>query len=198
MSIPERRSCSQAMGRGSPLCEQLPEQIVLQFKNNISQCTVARNWGISSSTVHIVIKNFRESGEISACKQQGQKPTLNARDLWSLRQHCIKNQHHSATLAQEHFGKPLSVNTVYKCQLKLYNAKRKPYINNIQKCHRPELIWDGLRQSGKVCCGLTSPHFKLFLEIMDMVSSGPKRKRTIQTLSAQSSKANICDGIGVC
>ena len=56
------------IGRGSPLCEQLCEQIVLQFKNNVSQHTIARNWGISSSTVHNVIKRFKESEEISAWK----------------------------------------------------------------------------------------------------------------------------------
>ena len=38
----------------------------------------------------------------------------------------------------------------------------------------------GKLQSGKVCCGLMSPHFKQFLEIMDVVSSGPKGRRTIQ------------------
>ena len=48
-SIPKRRSCSQArIVRGPPLCKQLHEQKVLQFKNNISQHTVARNLGISS------------------------------------------------------------------------------------------------------------------------------------------------------
>ena len=46
----------------------------------------------------------------------------------------------------------------------------------------PELIWDGLMPSGKVFCGLTSRHFKLFLENVDVVSSGPKRKRTIRTV----------------
>ena len=41
-SIPERLSRSQVrMGRGSPHCEQLYEQIVLQFKNNISQRTIS-------------------------------------------------------------------------------------------------------------------------------------------------------------
>ena len=47
------------------------------------------------------------------------------------------------TWAHEHFGKPLSVNTVcchiYKCKLKLYTAKWKPYINSIQKCCWP--LW---------------------------------------------------------
>ncbi len=147
-SIPKRLSCSQArMGRGSPLCEQLREQIVQQFKNNVSQRAIARNLGISSSTVHNIIKRFRESGEIAARKHQGRKPTLNARDLRSLRRHCIKNRHHSVkditTWAQEHFRKPLSVNTVrryiYKCKLKLYHAKQKPYINNTQK--RRRLLW---------------------------------------------------------
>ena len=48
------------------------------------------------------------------------------------------------TGAQEHFGKPLSVNIVHryisKCNLKVYHAKRKPYINNTQK-RRPHLRW---------------------------------------------------------
>uniref|UniRef100_A0AAR2K5U3 Tc1-like transposase DDE domain-containing protein n=1 Tax=Pygocentrus nattereri TaxID=42514 RepID=A0AAR2K5U3_PYGNA len=46
--------------------------------------------GISSSTVYNIIKRFRESGEISASKWQGRRPTLNVRDLRSLRRHCIK------------------------------------------------------------------------------------------------------------
>ena len=141
-------SHSQArMGRGSPLCEQLREQIVEQFKNNVSQSTIARNLGISTSTVHNIVKRFRESGEITARKRHGRKPTLNACDLRSLRRHCIKNRHQSVkditAWAQEHFRKPLSVNTVRryicKCRLKIYYAKRKPFINNIQK--RRRLLW---------------------------------------------------------
>ena len=135
------------MARGSPLCGQLREKIVEQFKNNVPQRTIARNLGISSSTVHNIIKRFRESGEITACKRQGRKPTLNARDLRSLRRHCIKNRHQCVkditTWAQEHFRKPLSVNTVRryirKCNLKLYYAKQKPFINNTQK--RRRLLW---------------------------------------------------------
>uniref|UniRef100_A0AAR2L1I4 Transposase Tc1-like domain-containing protein n=1 Tax=Pygocentrus nattereri TaxID=42514 RepID=A0AAR2L1I4_PYGNA len=122
-------------------------QIVQQFKNSVSQCVITRNFGISSSTVHNIIKRLRESAEISTSNWQGRKPTLNARDLRSLRRHCIKNRHHSVTdittWAQEHFRKPLSVNTVhrsiYKCKLKLCHAKRKPYINNTQK--RRQLLW---------------------------------------------------------
>lgn len=45
----------------------------------------------------------------------------------------------------------------------------------------PQLIWDRLSQSGKTYCGLTtSPHFILFLEITDVVSSGLKREKTTQ------------------
>ena len=110
ISIPKRLCHSQSrMGRGSPLCGELREQIAQQFKNNVSQRTIAMNSGISSSTVHNIIKRFRESGEISARKRQGQKPTLNARDLRSLRQHCIQNRHQCGkditTWAQEHFRK---------------------------------------------------------------------------------------------
>ncbi len=39
--------------------------------------------------------------------------------------------------AQEYFQKPLSVNTIHRaicrCQLKLYHAKRKPFVNMVQK-----------------------------------------------------------------
>lgn len=97
--------------------------------------------------VHNIIKRFRESGEISARKRQGRKPTLNAHDLWSLGRPCIKTWHQCekdiTTWAQEHFRKPLSVNTVRrnicKCKLKLYYAKWKPYVNNTQKHRR--LLW---------------------------------------------------------
>ncbi len=81
------------------------------------------------------------------CKGQGRKPKLNNRDLRSLRRHYIKNRHSSisdiTTWAQDYFGKPLSSTTIrsyiHKCQLKLYCAKRKPYVNSVQKRHR--LLW---------------------------------------------------------
>ncbi len=80
-------------------------------------------------------------------KGQGRKPKLNNRDLRSLRRHCIKNRHSSisdiTTWAQDYFGKPCQVPTIrsciHKCQLKLYCAKRKPYVNSVQK--RRRLLW---------------------------------------------------------
>ncbi len=45
--------------------------------------------------------------------------------------------------AKEYFQKPLSVNTIChaisRCQLKLYHAKRKPYLNMVQKPRR--VLW---------------------------------------------------------
>ncbi len=50
---------------------------------------------------------------------------------------------HITTWAQDYFGKPLSSTTIHsyihKCQLKLYCAKRKPYVNSVQK--RRRLLW---------------------------------------------------------
>ncbi len=68
-------------------------------------------------------------------------PLLDARGLRALRRHCITHQHDSVIditkWAQEYFQKPLSVNTICRaicrCQLKLYRAKRKPYVNMVQK-----------------------------------------------------------------
>ncbi len=132
---------------GSPVCQQIREKIIEMFKNNVPQRKIGRDLDISPSTVHNIIKRFKESGGISVRKGQGRKPKLNNRDLRSLRRHCIKNRHSSisdiTTWAQDYFGKPLSSTTIrsyiHKCQLKLYCAKRKPYVNSVQK--RRRLLW---------------------------------------------------------
>ncbi len=67
--------------------------------------------------------------------------------LRALRRHCITHRHDSVIditkWAQEYFQKPLSVNTIRRaicrCQLKLYHAKRKPYVNMVQK--RRCVLW---------------------------------------------------------
>ncbi len=68
--------------------------------------------------------------------------------LRGLRRHCITHQHDPVIditkWAQEYFQKPLSVNTVRRaicrCQLKLYHAKRKPFVNMVQK--HCSALWD--------------------------------------------------------
>ncbi len=99
------------------------------------------------STVHNIIKRFRETGEISVRKGQGWRPLLDARGLRGLRRHCITHRHDSVIditkWAQEYFQKPLLINTIHRaicrCQLKLYHAKRKPYVNMVQK--RRRVLW---------------------------------------------------------
>ncbi len=67
--------------------------------------------------------------------------------LWTLRQHCSTHRHDSVIditkWARECFQKPLSVNTIHhaicRCQPKLYHAKRKPYVNMVQK--RRHVLW---------------------------------------------------------
>ncbi len=113
------------------------------LKNNVPQHQIAKALQISSSTVHYVIKRFRETGEISVHKGQGRRHLLDARGLWALRRHCITHRHDSVIditkWAQEYFQKPLSVNTICRCQLKLYHAKRKPYVSMVQK--RRRVLW---------------------------------------------------------
>ncbi len=113
----ERQSLSEVkMGRGSPICERVRKKIVEYFKNNIPQHQIAKALQISSSTVHNIIKRFRETGEICVRKGQGQRPLLDARGLWALRRHCITHRHDSVIditkWAQEYFQKPLSLNTI--------------------------------------------------------------------------------------
>ncbi len=62
--------------------------ILEMFKNNVPQRKIGRDLDISPSTVHNIIKRFKESGGISVRKGQGRKPKLNNRDLRSLRRHC--------------------------------------------------------------------------------------------------------------
>ncbi len=87
----------------------------------------------------IIIKRFRETGEISVRKGQGRRLLLNARSLRALRRHCITHRHDSVITkwAEEYFQKPLSGNKIRhatcRCQLKLYHAKRKPNVNMVQK-----------------------------------------------------------------
>ncbi len=117
------------------------------FKNNVLQRQIAKALQISSSTVHNIIKSFRETGEISVRKGQGQRPLLDACGLRALRRHCITHRHDSVIditkWAQEYFQKPLLVNTIRRaicrCQLKLYHAKRKPYVNMVLK--RRHVLW---------------------------------------------------------
>ncbi len=113
----------------------------------MSQHQIAKALQISSSTVHNIIKSFRETGKISVRKGQGWRPLLDARALQALRWHCITHRHDSVIdiikWAQEYFQKPLSVNTIHHticiCQLKLFHAKRKPYVNIVQK--RLVVLW---------------------------------------------------------
>ncbi len=131
------------MGRGLPICERVRKKIVEYFKNYVLQCQIAKALQISSSTVHNIIKRFRETGEISVHKGKGRRPLLDAHGLRALRQHWHDSVIDITKWAQEYFQKPLSVNTIRRaicrCQLKLYHAKRKPYVNMVQKCRH--VLW---------------------------------------------------------
>ncbi len=104
-------------------------------------------------------------------KGQGRRLFLDARGLRALRRHCITHRHDSVIditiWAQEYFQKPLSVNTIHRaicrCQLKLYHAKRKPYVNMVQK--RRRVLRAKAHLNGKVFYGQTSPNLTFLLEI---------------------------------
>ena len=93
---------------------------VSQFNYNVSQHKIVKNLGISPSTVHIIVKRFRESGEISVRKVQGWKPLLNACDHRALRRYCLRNHHATmmdiATWAQEYFGMQLEIVEIVLCK----------------------------------------------------------------------------------
>ncbi len=70
-------------GAISPLARR--QERVEHFKNNVPQQQIAKSWQISSSTVHNIIKRFREPREISVRKGQGRRPLLDSRGLRALR-----------------------------------------------------------------------------------------------------------------
>lgn len=86
--------CLQArMGHGSILCAKLCVRIVSQFKDNVSQCKVAENLGLSSSAVHNIMKRFRELGKISVHKAQGRTLPLSVCDHRVLRWYFTMNRY---------------------------------------------------------------------------------------------------------
>ena len=86
------------------------------------------------------------------------------------------------------------------CNLKLYHAKRKPYIINTQKCRR--LLWARaqLRWTDAKWKSVLWSDESTFQNVFgnDIVSSGPRGNGQSGLLSVQSSKASIFDGMGVC
>ncbi len=66
-NVLERQSLSEVkMSRDSPICESVCKKIVEYFKNSVPQHQIAKALQISSSTVHNIIKRFRETGRICA------------------------------------------------------------------------------------------------------------------------------------
>ncbi len=142
-------------------------------------------------------------------KGQGRKPKLNNRDLRSLRRHCIKNRHSSisdiTTWAQDYIGKPLSSTTIrsyiHKCQLKLYCAKRKPYVNSVQK--RRRLLWARrhlgwtITQWKRVLWSDESVFQVFFGRNGRRVLRTKERKRIIQTVTSNKSKSQGLSWYGV-
>ncbi len=134
--------------------------------------------------MHNIIKRFRETGEISLRMGQGRRPLLDACGLRALRQHCNHHRHDSVIditkWAQEYFQKPLSVNTIRRaicrCQLKRYHAKRKPYVDMVQKrilWAKAHLKWTVTKWKKKC---LWSDESKFYIFVGNHVSSRLKRR----------------------
>ncbi len=140
----ERQSLSEVkMGRGSPICECVKglwntlKTLFLNFKVQ-RLCKSHHLQCITSS-------KDSEKLEKSLCVRD------KAEDLcWMsiiFRPSDDTHQHDSVIditkWAQEYFQKPLSVNpirrAIFRCQLKLYHAKRKPDVNMVQK--RRRVLW---------------------------------------------------------
>src|SRR4029434_1020465 len=58
-------------------------------------------------------------------------------------------------------------------------------------------IWDGPSHSRNVYCGQTNQYSRSFLEEMDAVCFGPKKKRTIKAVTSNKSKSQGLSWYGV-
>ncbi len=174
--------------------------IPLRFKTgfvvqgHISQCKIAKNLGLSPSTIYNIVKRSKESKEITV--------------LWALRWHCIRNRHAAvlniATWTQEYFRKPMSFTTVCccikKCNLNICYFRRKLYINSMQRCCRVLWARAHLRLSKRQWkCVLYSDEstFQLFLGKWILSSQSPRQKGPFRLSLATEAKANVCHGMGV-
>ncbi len=134
------------MGRGSPICERMHKKILEYFKNNISQRQIAKALQISHIQC-ITSSKVSEKLEKSLCVRDRPKTFVGCPWSSGLQTTLISYRHDSVIditkWAQEYLQKPLSVNTIRRaicrCQLKLYHAKRKPYVNMVQK--RRRVLW---------------------------------------------------------
>ncbi len=189
------QSLQAKLGHGSSLCLCQISREKWQIKNHISQCKIAKNLGLSPTTIYNNVKRFQEFREITIHVRQDRKAQVNMHDLWALRWHCIRNHHAAvlniATWAQEYFRKPLSCTTVCccikKCNLNICYSRRK-LCSDAAGFSGPELISDSQKDSENVCCTQMSPHFNLFPGKMDLEFSVPK-KGTIQTFISDRSKS---------
>ncbi len=200
----ERQSLSEVkMGRGSPICERVHEMIVKYFKNvKLQRLCKSHHLQCTTSSID------SEKLDKSLHKGQGRRPLLNTRGLQALRRHCITHQHDSiidiTKWAQEYFQKPLLVNTIcraiFRCQLKLYHTKRKPFVNMVQKCRcalwaEAHLKWTVSKWKSALWSDETK--FDILVGNHRCCVRAKEEVDPSSMLSPFSSKARISDGMGV-
>ncbi len=143
----ERQSLSEVkMGRGSPICERVRKRLWNTLKTTFLNIKLQRLCK-SHHLQCITSSKDSEKLEKSLLRDKAEDLCWMPVVFGPLRRHCITHRHDSVIditkWAQEYFQKPLSVNTIRpaicRCQLKLYHAKKKPYVNMVQK--RRCVLW---------------------------------------------------------
>ncbi len=136
----ERQSLSEAkMGWGSPICERVCNKIVEHFKNNIPQHQTAKALQISSSTVHKSSKDS-ENLEKSLCVRDRAEDLCWMPVVFGPSDDTASLIGMILSLTSLNGPRNTSRNRVIcRCQLKLYHAKMKPYVNMVQK--RLRVLW---------------------------------------------------------
>ena len=119
--------------------------IVNMVEGGVKQVNVASHFGISESTISMIVKKFK-SGIVSVIKNRGRRFKLNAAAIRILQ--CIIVQNNMKPLFvtvnefKNDYGYNLCIKTVrryiYKCSISNYAAVPKPYLcpRHILACKR--------------------------------------------------------------
>ncbi len=99
------------MGRGSPVCQQIREKIIEMFKNNVPQRKIERDLDISPSTVHNIIKRFKDTKMVRVLDWPACSPDLSPiENVWRILKHKMRQQRphtvaHLKTCLQEEWDR---------------------------------------------------------------------------------------------
>ena len=211
IKIEFKRSIHQSLSvcKQGPLCDKLCERIVSQFKDNVSQCKIAKYLGLSPSTVHNIMKRFRE-GKSQYINAKGwnccwMRMTIEPQAVLFEKPSCYHDGH--SHMGSGEYSNWKIIVTQYSALLNQENATW----NCIMQRGRHLLIlrrnaseFSGAKvmrwteRQWQICSLVRRVHISACFGEKPMSDSTCQRwKRQSRLLPTKSAKTSLCDGMGV-